>query len=393
MDKINLRQICFFFAALMPVTKMIIYPTTLCFYARNDLLLSAAANVVAEGVVLALVIFLAYRTDMTFFDLLQNTFGRIAARIAYGLFAVFFAFSALLPLMEQKIFVGQIFYENVPSLLSFAPFFGVSFFACVKGFKTIGRTADIAMPVFAVCYTVLLLLSVPQADFTALLPAGGAGADNILRGSLFSANWFIDCLYPLFFLGHFRREKGAWWKIGTAYLIGAAALLLFLATFYGIFVDIAVCQQNALAQISKYTTAFTSLGRIDLLFIFALALLLVFAQCIPAQLSVHCARKCFGDIGPLIPSALLNAVFLVFTVFFKYSYNELQTIFTQSLWPVFLVFAYIVPAAALLLRKKRRDLTEISASAHPRGRRKRQDNEAEHEKRRIRKRRREYPHE
>ena len=122
MDKIKLRQICFLFAAVMPVTKMIIYPATVSYYVKNDLLLSAALNLLLMGAVLALVVFLSYRTDMTFFDLLQNTFGRVAARVIYGIFALFFALSALLPLMEQKGFVTQIFYENIPSVIAFAPF-------------------------------------------------------------------------------------------------------------------------------------------------------------------------------------------------------------------------------------------------------------------------------
>lgn len=363
MDKIKLRQICFLFAAVMPVTKMIIYPATVSYYAKNDLLLSAALNLLLMGAVLALVVFLSYRTDMTFFDLLQNTFGRVAARVIYGIFALFFALSALLPLMEQKGFVTQIFYENIPSVIAFAPFFGVSFFACVKGFKTIGRAADIALPVFAACFAVIILLALPEADFSALLPVGGGG-EGIFRGSLYGLNWYTECLYPLFFLGHFEREKGAWRKVGLSFLLGGAALLLFLGTFYGIFADIAVQQQNAIAQISKYTTAFTSLGRIDLLFIFALALVLVFALCIPAQLCVHCACRALGGVNPLLPAAALNLLLLVFIVFFKYSYLELQTFFTQSLWYVFAFFAYVLPAAALLLRKEARK----TGKDHGRGR-------------------------
>lgn len=361
MDKIKLRQICFLFAAIMPVTKTIIYPATLTYYAGNNLLLSSALNFLLMGAVLALVIFLSYRTDMTFFDLLQNTFGRVTARIIYGLFALFFAFSALLPLMEQKGFVAQVFYENIPSFIAFAPLFGVSFFACVKGFKTIGRAADIALPVFAVCFAVILLLALPEADFSALLPVGG---DGVFRGSLYGLNWYTECLYPLFFLGHFEREKGAWWKAGLSFLCGAAATLGFLAIFYGIFADIAVRQQNAIAQISKYTTSFTSLGRIDLLFIFALALVLVFALCIRAQLSVHCACKALGGVNPLLPAAALNILLLVLIVFFKYSYLELQTFFTRSLWPMFIIFAYVLPAAALLLRKKARQARASRRSRH-----------------------------
>ena len=53
MDKLKLRQICFLFAAVLPVTKLIIYPSTLSYYVKNDLLLSAAVSFLAEGVVVA----------------------------------------------------------------------------------------------------------------------------------------------------------------------------------------------------------------------------------------------------------------------------------------------------------------------------------------------------
>ena len=41
--------------------------------------------------------------------------------------------------------------------------------------------------------------------------------------------------------------------------------------------QIAVLRQNSIAHISKYTTAFTSLGRIDYLFIFAMTIVILFS--------------------------------------------------------------------------------------------------------------------
>ena len=79
MDKLKLRQICFLFAAVLPVAKLIIYPSTLSYYAKNDLLLSAGLNFLAEGIVIALVMWLSSRTDRTLFDLLRYTFGETAA--------------------------------------------------------------------------------------------------------------------------------------------------------------------------------------------------------------------------------------------------------------------------------------------------------------------------
>ena len=53
MDKIKVRQICFFFAAMMPVSKLLVYPATLVYNSRNDLLFSAFVNCLIEGAAVA----------------------------------------------------------------------------------------------------------------------------------------------------------------------------------------------------------------------------------------------------------------------------------------------------------------------------------------------------
>ena len=160
------------------------------------------------------------------------------------------------------------------------------------------------------------------------------------------------CLYPLFFLGHVRYERRAAAKVLGAYAAGAAVTLLFLAVFYAVFSDISILQHNSLAQISKYATAFSSLGRVDLLFIFALTLVLAFALCIPVQLSVHCAARALS-CRPLLPAAVINAALLALTVFFNTSFREVQQFCTQRLWFVYAAFAYLVPVLALFLKRER----------------------------------------
>lgn len=351
MDKLKLRQICFLFAAVLPVSKLIIYPSTLSYYAKNDLLLAAAVNFLLEGGVIALVLLLARRTQCTLFELLSNTFGKTAAKAVYLLLAAFLFFSALLPVLEHKTFVTQVLYENVPSLLSFTPFFAVSCFACVKGLKTIGRIADVALPLFCLAFTVLLLLALPQADFGALLPVGTTGGRGIFTGSLFGLPWFTECLYPLLLLGHFRYEKGGTWKTLLSFAAGAGAVLLFLAVFYGIFEDLSVLTQYPLAHVAKYTTVFTTLGRVDLFFVFAMTLLAVFCLCTPLQLCMHCVRTVFPNLQPVLPAAALNAAMLALTIVFHYSFNAVQTFYMTYAAPIVFTFCYLLPALALLLRK------------------------------------------
>lgn len=353
MDRIKVRQICFYFIAMMPVAKLLVYPATLTYNSGNDLIASALINCITEGAIVALVMLLAKKTGKSLFQLTEDAFGKIAAKIIYALFALFFFASSLLPMLEQKNFVLRVMYENVPSIISFAPFFFVCFFAASKGFKSIGRMADIALPIFVIGYAVLMLLALPETDFSALLPLRGVPLKDVLKGSLFSTNWYTEAAFLLFFLGHFEYEKHASVKVLCSYAAGSLAVLFFLAVFYGVFSSIAIRQNNAVAQISKYTASFTSLGRMDYLFIFAIALVMIFRLCVPVQMCVHCVCKTLG-CKPLIPSAVINVLLLALTIFFNYSFLELQTLFTQKLWFIFALFAYLLPAAALLLKRRER---------------------------------------
>lgn len=355
MDKIKIRQICFILACMLPLTKTIIYPTFLVHGTGHDLLWSAGINLLAEGIIIFSIMMLAKRTEKTLFELIENTLGKWAARVIYILFALFFLLAAILPVVEQKSFVLNVFYENIPSFISFAPFFGLSFYASAKGIKSIGRIADVLMPIFVVSFAVILILALPEAKFGELLPILSATPPQKLFNTSFtSLNWYTDCVFLLFFLGNFRYEKGSTLKAMISYGIGAALTLIFLAFFYAVFGDIAVRQQYTLAQISKYTTAFTSLGRIDFIFIYALTLVLVFYLVLPLILCVHCIRIAVG-CNALYPALAVNIALALFVLFFNGSYSTLQSFMTEKMGIVFILFAYAAPLLAWFLKKEKKE--------------------------------------
>ena len=94
---INGRQLCFFAAFLIPVAKLLAVPALLAYYAKGDLLLPALAQYLLQGAVLAVILFIASRTDKSFYDLIADTLGAVTAKIVYILYALYFVFSALLP--------------------------------------------------------------------------------------------------------------------------------------------------------------------------------------------------------------------------------------------------------------------------------------------------------
>ena len=356
MNKIVPRQLYFLLAAIMPVGKLVLMPTQIVYYAHNDLLFPAAINFCIQAFAIFLVMLLA-RNNKTFYELLVFTFGKIAAKIILTIFSVFLFYAAFLPLLEQKLLVQSVFYDTLPSIVAFSPFFLFGAYLCAKPLLHMGRVWDILAPVSIVGYLGILVLSFSNADFSALLPVGGSGADGIFQGTAYSLSWFFDSALVLALMGKFEYKKGMAWKCPLMYLLGAAGIILFLAVFYGIYSDIAVRQLFGFSKMSKYFAGITVLGRIDYLFIFSLAFVMVFYCSLPLHAGVDCLIQAYGSdhYKPTIFSVVINLVILILTVTLDYQFNVINEFITKTLVWIFPAFSILVPALALLLRRKSRE--------------------------------------
>ena len=361
MNKISSRQLCFFLAAIMPVGKIIIMPTNLVYYANNDLLFPAAMHFLLQAGVVFLVLLLA-KNNKSFYELVADKLGHIAAKIILCIFALFFFFAALLPLVEQKLFVQSVFYDTLPSIVTFSSFFILSAYLCAKPLASFGRTWDILAPLAIAAFAGILLFSFKATDWGALSPALQSGAGGIFRAFAYSMSWFLDSAILLSFLGKIDYKKGLPWKGLLCYLAGAGAVLFFLAIFYGIFQDIAVNQQFSFTKITRYFAGIETLGRADYLFIFALALVMAFYAILPLQAGIDFIRQSFGSgekrFLPEILSVVVNAVMLALTIFFDYRFNTLNETINVKLFWIFPVFCLLLPALALLLKIRSRRETE-----------------------------------
>jgi hypothetical protein len=356
MNKIAPRQLYFLLAAVMPVGKLILMPTQLAYYAKNDLLFPAAANFLLQAGIIFLIMLLS-RSNRTFYDMLCYTFGKIAAKIVLSSLALFLFFAALLPLFEQKLMVQSVFYDTLPSIVAFAPFYLFSAYLCAKPLCNFGRAWDIIAPISIVGFFGIMLLSVSNAEFSALAPVGVNGAGGFFGGTAYTMSWFFDSALLLVLIGKFEYKKGMAWKSAVSYLIGAAAVLVFLAVFYGIFSDIAERQFFAFSKISKYFSGMTVLGRIDYLFIYSLALVMAYFCALPVHAGVDCLTQAYGNDGvkPVIFSVAINGILLVLSFVLDYRFGVLNDTITKTLFWIFPAFSVLMPLLALLLRRKPRE--------------------------------------
>ncbi len=349
MNKISSRQIYLFLACVAPVGKLILLPAQLANFSKNDLLFPLLAHLLLQAAAVFCVLLLA-KKGQTLYDLLVRAFGKIVAKMLSTVFALFLLFAALLPLLEQKLFVQNVFYDTLPSVVSFAPYFLFAAFVCAKPLAGFGRTWDILGPLAAVGLIGILALSAPNADYAALMPAGASGGAGFLKGAAAGFPWFYDAALLIPMLGHIDYKKGMAWKGALFYLLGGAFVIFFFATFYGIFQETAVNQLFAFSATSKYYSGITMLGRIDYVFIYALALVMAFYCALPVQGCAECALQAYGrkKYLPTVLGILISALLFALSLLLDYKFADVLKVISGTVFWLFPVFCLAVPALLLL---------------------------------------------
>lgn len=356
--KISVRQICFIMLIYTVVTRLLLYPTTLSYFTDRDLLFSALIDFVPSAIVIWAVSFLCSRTDKSFFELLENTFGNIIARIIYGTFALFFLAATLFPIFEQKLYVHAIFYDTVPALTVFLPFFFFAIYAGSKGFTNIGRCADISLPIFIVSMFLIFAMSFTEVDFGNLLPILKSPAKNVFGAAAGTLFRFAEPCYLLMFMGHFKYKKGDAARITLSYIGGALIVLLFLAVFYGVYGNVAPSRQFAVSKIALFFPAIETIGRVDLIALYILEAVMLFALVLNIQLAVHCLVKCTGLENKMVFSLAVNIVLAVLLIVLDHYFNSISIFYNKWMWIAFIIFPIVMPLLAWTL--KRRDKVEKS---------------------------------
>ncbi len=352
--QLKTRQICLFFIAFLPVTKLFSLPSVIAGAASEDIWISSLLNVVIDVLTLSAVIIACRNAKTDFYGLLKLNFGKITAKVILGFYFVVFMAKAIIPITEQKHFVDLTLYETLPNVLNFLPFFFVSFYLCVKGARIFGRTADILWVCTVLGVIIIFVLSVGNCDFTAVLPMGANGFNKIASGTYKSFNWYGDCLYLVFFIGQFKYKKRDFVKITLSYALPALAVTFFNVVFYGVFTSIAHRQTFALTEISKYTMVINNIGRFDYLAIMLIMMSNFFALSLPLYFATDMLKKIFSFEKAWIPSLIVNGIMIIYLLFFNQYFASIGNFMERYGNAIFLIFANLLPAFIPLLKKEKK---------------------------------------
>lgn len=356
-NNLKTRQICLFFIAFLPVSKLFSLPSVIAGVANEDMWISSVINVLLDIATLLALTFVCQKTNTDFYGLLEMNFGKIATKIILGFYFVMFMAKAIIPITRQKNFVDLTLYETLPSVLNFLPFFAVSFYLCVKGIRVLGRCADVLWFCSVIGISLIFALSISNCDFTAVMPMGANGIKNIATGAYNSFNWFGDCVYLMFFIGRFKYEKHDRTKIILSYMLPALSVVFFMVLFYGVFTSISNRQIFALTEISKYTVVINNLGRFDYLGIICILFSNFFALSLPLYFAADILKKICGFEKARISALIVNGFMVLFILIFSEYFASIENFLQTYGNAYFFIFANVLPIATLFLKKEKKNET------------------------------------
>ncbi len=359
MGKISTRQICFFYAFLMPVTKLIIAPSVISGYAKNNLLIPVIVNFIMQGFLTFLTLFLTRKEpDKTIFQILTERVGTTFAKSLYFLYGLYFFLVALLPIVEQREFTSILFYDSPPTMLSYIPFFVLSIYLTCKNLKSVGRIVDALSPLFIFGFIGILFLSISSLSLKELLPFNSTSFSQTLTSSFKSVAWFCDSAFTLIFVGNFKRHKHTTRNILLSYLLGAFLVILFYAIFYSTFAEISIHQHFGVYRLPVFAVSLSNIGRIDYLFLYSIEIVALIYTIFPLLFANECFSKCFSFERRYVFGIAINVVLICVTIFLKLTFSRTHQLALDYFNYVFILFVYLLPIIIFLLKlKKRREIT------------------------------------
>lgn len=348
----RIRNVCLFFIAFLPATKIFLLPHVLARAAGADMWISAAVNVVLDAITLfsAFVLWKRYG-GKDYYEILTLNIGKIGANIVYAAYFFYFFFKAFTLVNEQKLYVERTLYENTANFFTFLPFFVFCAYLASKKIFVLGRLADIMFLCTAIGLIILYALAFSNTDFTAVLPVGASGAGRILKGSFSALNWFGDGVYLFFLMGSVPPEKRALGKLLPSYFAAGLFPVPCMLMFYGIFSSVAVRQEFAMTEIAKYSVAINNIGRFDYVAIFALLFTGAAAMSLPLYFATECVLKIAGIEKRAYVAAAVSAAMFALVTLLREHYATALDITVGATAAFYLAMGNVVPLLSLFLKR------------------------------------------
>lgn len=348
---VNTKQFVILIFILTMALKLFMFPTLVLKIAGHNGYLVIAMTLLMEFVILLMILYIfKLFPDMTFYEILEQSIGRVIAKIIISVFCLYQIIKICLAVNEIKLFFTISATVNISWPISVIPLVFLFAYCALKTIRSIGRFSEFLCPYILISMILLMVMFVGNIDFENLLPFMNIGADKFFKGIYHFPIWYADFSILFIFMGKIKQSKFFVGASLISFTISAFLVIFFSCILFSSYNNIPELLDfgHNISNLSLFSTSHTY-GRFDLL-IFTIWIITVFIE---AMLLFYMVTRNIGYIFesekyPLI-SAVAAVILYIITVFVFKSDQVLYTFATGFMVYVTLFFEFFMPVFVLII--------------------------------------------
>lgn len=358
MKQLSSRQVGIILFISIVSLKFIIMPSLVFGISKNNSHLSILLNLVSDfSSIFSYFWFMKKYPNLTFKTALETCFGKIFAKIIFGLLAFYFFFKAFITLKEIQNYFNRVLFDDFDWVKYIIPSTALLAYISSKSFKTFGRCGEILIYIAIFCIIIIIPLSLKSATFAELLPIFQNGVPPILKGAFASTFGFGDYIFMLLFIGKIKTTK----KTNKTLLLYSISAMIIIYLLYLIFIatfgNLASNENLAISDLSLNISIPPTVGRLDWINILLWSFILFFNTGLLLASAKECLLVTFGTEKQ---NYILLGMFCVYIGFLLYEELSLSIVLQIISSTPFVMFASLIqigyPAllvlTGLILKKK-----------------------------------------
>lgn len=336
--------------------KMFMLPALLLKISGRESIIVVAFYLLVEFVcLLFLILTITKNPDKTLYQILTESIGKIMSRVVIVLFSLMLLLKLLLLLSEVKIFFSVSVYERISWEIMLIPLLVLCVAYATKPLTTLGRSAQIFMPLIVISTIILSLLLIAKVPLDNILPLFSQGLKTTRDGIFTFPFWFGDVSLLLVCLGNVKLSKHFVLKSLTARLLSSVLVLTFSIIMFSTYADITdlIDYGHNVSSMTQYSLGSHDYGRFDYIiycfWMLAVVIKILLTFFVICQNIRFIANKNSTFIIPII----LLVVVYVLTTFVIKNENAVYQIATGFVRFIFLPIQFLLPLFVFLLSLKR----------------------------------------
>lgn len=330
--------------------KVLIFPAVVGKIAYNNCYISVFISLLIDFLFMMLIAYVMKRNpDKTFFDVLENCFGKVVSKVVVAILTLFFVFKGIMAIKELQNYFVQLLFQDIQWELFVFPLIALLLYIMNKSFRTFARSVEFFY--YAVIAGALLTLLLPLKDFKFynLLPFVADGVKPVFSGSFLTSFQFGDFLVLLMCMGQFKYSKKTTKTVVKFALFTDLFIMLFFVVFVALFGDTVLNQISAVSDVPLYSNLAYNNGRLEWISIIIWTIVLIFQAGLMLKCACMSAKFVFNCKNDFVVSLVVAvAVFVALLLLYLNFSDALKIVISVPFATCTLVFKVLIIVMLLI---------------------------------------------